>query len=147
MSLLMILTSSLILGSFVQESANMRVGRESDCRAYYVTKTFRMTDPITNELCTLKIESRICAGFCKTETRIKSEEQTEDPRFQYRLEPEPDCQCCESKFAHQLPPVPVPPMTLPCLEGHKWNQTIQLQAPADDSHCRCRRCTSSTHVN
>ena len=146
MSLLLILTSSLILGSFVQESDNMRVSmsRESDrCHPYKVTKTFRMTDPTTYKPCTLEIPSVICAGFCKTETGIKSSEQTADPRFQYRLEPEPDCKCCEPKHARKL--YPIPPMTLSCLEGHKWNQTVKLQAPADD--CRCRPCTSSRHVN
>ena len=138
----MILTGSVILGGLVQEGASQtRVRHESVCQSFRVVKTFSLRDPTTNEHCTLKIPTKVCGGFCLSETEIISKI---DPQSNaYRLSPVTKCRCCEP--THQPPLHIFPAGSFRCTEGQKWNQSLKFRLPINN--CHCRTCTSSATVN
>ena len=142
-----ILTGSVMLGGFVQESASTRV-RHGFCQSFNVVKTFSLKDPITSEQCTLKILNVVCGGFCESETEIRISNLRSTIYSQsneYRLSPVASCKCCE--FTHQPRLHPFPPMSFTCEEGHKWNQTVNIHIPTISKRCHCRTCISSSTVN
>lgn len=140
---LLMVMGLVILGGVVPEGAGTRV-HDHECKVYPVVKTFNLKDPVTNDPCTLEIMTTICGGFCESNTRMGSKvlKKTDPATGAYRLSTVTECECCESVLPPRL--LSVRPMTYPCAEGHKWNQTLYI--PSLTTACHCRSCTSSNTV-
>ena len=137
----------VMLGSFLQEGSGTTAVRREFCQAFDIEKTFNLRDPVTNEPCTLKIPSTICGGFCASDSTLMGLEYHESTTAAgtYKLvrtstDADDDCKCCEARYKPLLHDAP--PMTLPCLEGHKWNYTVKLVVPISRD-CTCRTCNPS----
>ena len=133
----------VMLGSFLQEGSSTTVRREF-CQAYNVVKTFDLRDPVTNDICTLKIPSIVCGGFCESETVMTSKHYEGNAATGiHQLLAETNCNCCEPLQQPLLHDVQ--PLVLTCLEGQKWNYTVKIQVPVSNE-CSCRTCSSSLIV-